>query len=269
MFKTRTQFLFAWLLIFLFAQSGIAPGYCKSRRLEVAVLKDAGVGGSYDALAEVLRRYEDTIHTTVLKADDVQDGALKNFDVFIVPGGSARKEAHSLDEHGRAEIIRYVKNGGSYIGICAGCYLATNGPKYLGLLPVGVRDKKHWFRGKALLPIEFTKFGGEVFGVSAGEAKIEYHNGPILDCRKAFADPQLSKEFVPLAYFRGEIVAPGGEVGVMNGAPAMVLAQYGKGLVMGLSPHAERTPALNKILPSAIRWLCEHEPANEMGQRYR
>ena len=57
----------------------------------------------------------------------------------------------------------------------------------------------------------------------------------------------------------GEIVAQGGKVGVMNGAPAMVLAKCGKGLVLGLSPHAERTPSLNKIIPHAIHWLCEHE----------
>lgn len=193
---------------------------------------------------------------TLLNGEDVCEGALKNFDVFVVPGGSGSTEASSLGAEGATEVKRFVWNGGCYVGICAGFYLASNEPDFLGLLPVGIRDRQHWFRGETMLPIEFTEAGADVFGVSPGMANILYHNGPIVDWRPVMADPQLSKELRVLSYFRGEIVGKGGEVGIMNGAPAMVLGRYGKGLVLGISPHAEQTPPLNHILPHALRWLC-------------
>ncbi len=237
------------------------PVQGQPRRLEVAVFKDSGVGPSFNDLAAVLRRYEETIHTTILNGEDVREGSLKNFDVFIAPGGSGKKQAASLAGGGMAEIARYVKNGGCYVGICAGCYLAANEPDFLGLLPIGIRDRQHWFRGEGTLPIEFTQAGAEIFGVSPGVADIVYHNGPVLDGRTLLENPQLAKELTVLAFYRGELVAKNGERGVMKGAPAMVLGRYGKGLVLGMSPHAESTPPLNKIIPHALHWLCDHVSA--------
>lgn len=245
-----------WLVIVMVVQSGTVPGVCQSRRLEIGVFKDVGVGPSSNNLIDVLSRHEDIIHMTLLSGKDVCGGALKNFDVFIVPGGSGHEEGARLGNAGAAEVKRFVSNGGCYVGICAGFYLASNESDFLGLLPVGIRDRKHWFRGKTTLPIEFTQAGADVFGVDPGMADIVYHNGPIVDWRPVLANPQLSKNLRVLSYFRGEIVAKGGEVGVMNGAPAMVLGRYGRGLVLGMSPHAEQTPPLNKIIPHALRWLC-------------
>jgi glutamine amidotransferase-like uncharacterized protein len=258
-FSTFRQFVFSGLL-FAFVgqmQNGILPAASQAKSLEVAVFKDTGVGPSFKNLAAVLRRRSD-IHMTILNGADVREGALSRFDVFMVPGGSGRKEANSLEAQGETEIKRYVRNGGCYVGICAGCYLASNATDYLGLLPVGIRDRRHWFRGEATLPIEFTGPGADVFGVERPMAKIVYHNGPVLDCRPLFENKQLAEKMVPLAFFRGEIVGRGGERGVMKDAPAMVLARYGRGFVLGISPHPEQTPPLQKIIPHALHWLCEH-----------
>ncbi len=244
------------IILFEFTGFGIIPSFGQSsRKIEVAVLSGKGVGPSANNLMDVLNNSADTIHTTVLNGEDIRDGALNSFDVFIVPGGSGKKESQNLSRIGALEVKRFINGGGCYLGICAGCYLASNEPDFLGLLPVGIRDRQHWFRGMTTLPIEFTSAGEDVFGITETTAEIVYHNGPVLDCRPILDDPQLRKDLVPLAFFRGEIVGRGGEVGVMNGSPAMVLTRYGKGLVLGISPHPEKTPPLHKIIPHALRWL--------------
>ncbi len=215
------------------------------------------LGLSYESLLAVLKRQPE-LEVTILKGLDVRAGALSNFDVFMVPGGSGKREASSLKESGGEQIKRFVYNGGCYVGTCAGCYLASNAADYLGLLPLGIRDRRHWFRGKTILPIEFTQAGADVFGVSPGITGILYHNGPILDYRQAASDPRLQENAVALSFFRGEIVGRGGTRGAMLGAPAMVLSRYGKGLVLGISPHPEQTPSLNRIIPHALHWLTDH-----------
>jgi glutamine amidotransferase-like uncharacterized protein len=250
------QQLFVLTVAFLWVV-GTAAALSEDRKLEVAVFDDTGVGPSGTSLVKVLKRCEN-IRVSLLDGADIREGALDRFDVFMAPGGSGRGEARSLEESGREEVKRYVRNGGCYVGICAGCYLATNATDYLGLLPVGIRDRRHWHRGKAVLPIEFTAAGKAVLGMEERRARIVYHNGPVLNCEHALEAPELMKNFVPLAYFRDEIVARGGERGVMKGAPAMVLARYGKGLVLGISPHPEQTKPLNRILPHALEWLHAH-----------
>lgn len=241
----------------LHAQYLLLPAACRSGELEVAVFKDIGVGPSFDSLADVLRA-QPNIRMTVLDGNDVAAGSLKGFDIFMVPGGSGRKEANSLGAAGQAEIKRFISEGGCYVGICAGCYLASSAPDFMGLLPLGIRDRQHWFRGKAVLPIEYTPAGMDVFGLNNPEAEITYHNGPILDSRELIQDPQLARSVEPLAFYRGEIVGRGGEPGVMNGAPAMVLGRFGKGFVLGISPHPEQTPPLYKTIPHALYWLRQH-----------
>ena len=255
---TCCHFVFIWLfLVIALLPKQVLPAAAQQSSLKVAVFKDIGVGPCFNNLVAVLRRQPD-IQMTILAGDDVREGALKRFDIFIVPGGSGKKEAGSLEAFGETEIKRFVADGGCYMGICAGCYLASNATDYLGLLPVGIRDRRHWQRGVATLPIEFTPAGKEVFGVERPMAKIVYHNGPVLDCRPIFENPQPAETLVPLAFFRDEIVAANGERGVMKDAPAMVLAKYGKGLVLGLSPHPELTPPLNRIIPHALHWLADH-----------
>ena len=68
------------------------------------------------------------------------DGAPR-FKMLYVNGGSAGHHGRTLTEKGRARIREYVKAGGSYVGSCAGAYVATIGTKtkiheeYIGIYP--------------------------------------------------------------------------------------------------------------------------------------
>ena len=200
---------------------------------------------------------EKSFLTNYVTGENICNGCLKNIDVLFIPGGSGKREALSLTTEGQNKVKDFVHNGGIYLGVCAGCYLASCArPEYLGLFPMTTADKEHWRRGKAKLPIEFTHLGMEIFGVKQPDSEVIYHNGPVL---KAFAN--YKNQIIPLCYFRGEIVAPKGKVGVMVNAPAMVLARYGYGLVLGISPHPEATADLATIELHAIHWLYDHRSA--------
>ncbi len=70
----------------------------------------------------------------LLRAEDIRTGALCRYGMIFVPGGWASNKMDALGEKGRQEIRCFVENGGSYLGICGGAGLATQGG--LGLLPV-------------------------------------------------------------------------------------------------------------------------------------
>lgn len=54
------------------------------------------------------------------------DGAPR-FRVIYVNGGKSGTHARSLTEQGRERLREYIANGGSYVGTCAGAYMATSG----------------------------------------------------------------------------------------------------------------------------------------------
>ena len=41
------------------------------------------------------------------------------------PGGSGGEQGRNLDAPGRVEIREFFREGGGYIGICAGAYLTS------------------------------------------------------------------------------------------------------------------------------------------------
>jgi len=255
-----TILLIGVLLGLAIIASGALAAETPVRKIKVALYLDSGAHAR-SQLRESLRSQND-MQAYVIGGSDIRDHCLKDVDVLVVPGGSGKKEAASLESQGKEEIRRFVQEGGLYVGICAGCYLASCAkPQYLGILPLDTIDKKHWRRGKAILPIEFTDLGMGVFGVKERFANVLYHNGPVFRANNELEGDRLR----PLSYFRGEIVAPTGRSGVMIGAPAMILGRYGNGLVLGISPHPEATPGLKHVEMNAIRWLFNHRSTQNDG----
>jgi hypothetical protein len=250
--KALVTFLSLVLLI-----SGSFASGAATAKIRVALFIDRGANPRPQVF-DILAR-DPSIFACTVRGEDIRRGCLKNFDVVFMPGGSGKKEAFSLEPEGRYQVCQFVKGGGIYIGVCAGCYLASTArSQYLGLLPATTVDKEHWRRGKARLPVEFTNLGMEIFGIDRATVNILYHNGPVLRTLSGYAD-----NVIPLSYFRDEVVAPGGVPGLMKNAPAMVLGQYGNGLVLGISPHPEATPGLGALEIHAIHWLYNRRSQNE------
>ncbi len=70
------------------------------------------------------------------------DGAPR-FRMIYVNGGKSRKHAVSLTEQGRDRLREYVAAGGSYVGTCAGAYLAS----LSNISPKGVLRNKAYYLG--------------------------------------------------------------------------------------------------------------------------
>lgn len=230
--------------------------HAEPARIRIALLVNRGTEAS-EFRKEFKNKTDDYISYQIIHNEDLRDGALKNFEALIIPGGSATTESISMGQEARDEIKRFIREGGIYLGVCAGAYLAScTKPVYLGLLPVKCYDEEHWLRtdGTPKLLVELTPAGQEVFGIKSKNVRITYEDGPVFS--PPFEKPDDS--FVPLGFFREEVVADGGVRGVMIGAPAAILSRYGKGIVLVISPHPEETPGLKQVELHAIRWLYEH-----------
>ena len=76
---------------------------------------------------------KDTVEQTALlvRSEIDQNGCLlypdgaPRFRVLYVNGGKAGKHGESLTEEGRSHIREFVRNGGSYVGTCAGAFISS------------------------------------------------------------------------------------------------------------------------------------------------
>lgn len=244
------------LMLSVAASNRAEPPAPAAAPIPVAMLIGDGVGGKGpDMIEETLTGAGYKV--TRVDAADVRAGKLKGAQVLIVPGGLSRTQATALGRDGREVIKKFVADGGGYVGLCAGCYLASSHYDWsLHLLPVKVVDSTNWERGIKRLAVELTPAGKEAFDHKEKDVKVQYHNGPVL----APVDGAEGK-LIPLAVFREELTRKGAKEGLMLGTPAAVAGRYGKGWAIGISPHPEQTEGLRGMLPAALRWARDLPPA--------
>ena len=248
----------------LLAELGMEPGDAYTLvsaeltgdRTRVAVFD--GSGAYWKSVANVLRAmtgHEDLFVRRV-GSPDIRADVLEQFDVVVLPGGSGSGQAKGLGTTGREAVRSFVEEGGGYLGICAGAYLAAcNYDWSLGVLDAQVIDRAHWKRGSGLVDVELTAEGDELFGARDGTFGVQYVNGPILMPGERNDIP----DFVALAWFRGEVAQNGAPRGVMPGTAAMIAGAFGKGRAVALSPHPEKTEGLAHFIHDAVLWLDADE----------
>jgi GMP synthase-like glutamine amidotransferase len=222
----------------------------KTKALKVAIF--AGKGAPDDGIANVTARIQSLPQATVTR---VQAGEwatidLQAFDLVVFSGGSGSAQAEAIGLAGRNNVREYVRNGGGYVGICAGAYLACSNFTWgLGILNAGTVSNK-WRRGQGFMDIELTDDGRKLLGDVRGTFKVRYHNGPII--RPAGRSDLPA--YATVAFFRTEIAQFGSPVGVMVDSPAQARGTFGRGRVFISSPHPENTPGLEQIIPRAVLW---------------
>jgi hypothetical protein len=220
--------------------------------IHVALYDAGGAGGR--GIPRLLRLLGEAKSTTILPVgpEEIRGGALRQFDVVIFPGGSGSRQARALGKAGRNQVRTFVRDGGGYVGICAGAYLACSGFSW-GLKILDARTVSgKWRRGKGTVRVELTPRGRETLGGPRGQFNIRYHNGPIL---KPAGTKELH-DYVPLALFRTELAENDSPKGVMIGSPALVAGRYGQGRVLCASPHPEQSDGLNDLVLRAVAWAA-------------
>ena len=240
---------FVILFIFLFL-SGLAAAQTEETKIRVAVYKDKGVGkGSAEMLVRIIEQ-DPAFEYRIINGQDIRDGVLDQFDLFVLPGGSGRGEAASMQPEGVEKVKAFVRSGRGYLGICAGAYFPLQ-QEFINV----TRKSTLWQRGHAKLKIELTDLGREVFGQEyVGELEVNYHNGPVININE---NPDMPKVEV-LAWFRSEVAENGTPEGIQINSPAMIFTRYEKGPVITISPHPEGTKGLKGFINSALHYLAEH-----------
>ncbi len=220
--------------------------------VRIAIFEGSGAPDS--GIANVCARVEGLPGATIdrLKPDQIAGGALSGYDVVVFSGGSGSAQAKSLGDEGRERVREFVRNGGGYVGICAGAYLACSNFSWgLGILNASTVSSK-WMRGSGFVEMEVTVDGAPILGPVEGVCLVRYNNGPILKP----GDRADLPAYKPLALFRTEVAKNGTPVGVMVHSPAQAAAPFGRGRVFVSSPHPENTPGLEHLIPRGILWAA-------------
>ena len=191
------------------------------------------------------------IVTCRLGATEIRSGVLEQFDVLIIPGGGASSQAEAIGVGGKKAIVDFIRDGGGFVGFCAGAYLASNNYTWsLKIIDADVIDRKHWRRGAGDVKIELTAEGRQLLDAKSGLVDIRFANGPILQPSQDASIP----DFKPCAFFRTEINKNNAPPGVMKDTPAIIAGHFGAGRVFCSSPHPEYTDGLESFVGGAIRW---------------
>jgi len=245
--------LFLLSLVSVFALNAVARGETPAK-LKVILYNDKGSFGlGVPRITEILGKRDD-IQLVTLNAEQLRSQDWSDAQVVIFSGGSGSQQSKTIGEAGGKKVHDFVQNGGGYIGICGGAYLACEGFSWgLKVLDAKTVSSK-WQRGKGNVKLELTAKGEEILGFKAGEQReIRYANGPIYCTANVEAIP----DFEPLAYFRSELAENGSPVGAMVNTPAMVAAPFGKGRVICSSPHPEQTDGMDDWIVKAVRWVAK------------
>jgi predicted deacylase len=233
----------------------------KTEDLKIAVYDAGGVGGSGPRNLDKVFADKKVILRRV-GAVDIKAGILNQFDLVIFPGGSGSKQAAALEVEGREVVKKFIDQGGGFVGICAGAYLAASNYKWsLGIsnhktfcesidLPE-IGRKSMWYRGaSAPVKMELTEEGRKILGNVKGVFDVRYHNGPIMSAMgKGGVGP-----FRSLATFRSEVSRYKPQEGTMVNTPAIIVGEFGKGRVLCISPHPESSAQLYSLVANGIRW---------------
>ena len=206
-------------LVDAMAESATSQRDAVQHRTAIFVMEGGDPGKTFVDLLES----KNSCKCTLVTSDKIRSGALASFEVVLIPGGRASKQFADLGEEGRQALRQFVKDGGGYVGVCAGGYLAS----YLGLVnaktlgknanpgpdtPTSVDVRPS---GGGIVKMELTDAGRKVLGDLSGPVHTLFSGGPIFYMAR---QTNLS-ECVCLAHYRSEISFDNFPPGTMNGYP--------------------------------------------------
>ena len=220
--------------------------------LKVGVYADRGPGGI--GAVEWFRLVDESpeMELHLLDGAVVRAGALDGLDTLVMPGGSSMAEFDSLGTNGVERMKAFVRNGGGYVGTCAGCCLLMDGPKNRArMMPWNSSGSE----GHTMFPtINLNAKGAKALGLKAGPHVMRYHGGPFLQpTTNVISDAHMEiwGTFDAEATFKGRI----NPKKKMYGSGAVVGGTYGKGRVFVTSAHPEYFNGTLYIIEAALKYV--------------
>ncbi len=191
----------------------------------------------------VVRRFDEKKKAPrLLFEEDLTTEGLAGLDVVVVPGGWAPSQRDGMGASGRAALTGFVREGGSYVGICAGAYLACESVIWDGVAyPYPLRLARGVARGPipGLAPyprsqvVKLTLERGQArSAVYAGGSSFEVEDATVL-------------------------------ARYPNGSSAAVALRCGEGRVLLCGPHVELQEKTDADLLMPADWLSTLAPGNK------
>lgn len=214
----------------------------------IYVYNDSGVSEEcYIQTVQMLVQYNKSHETDFLIQTIDAEGVIKglwcdNALLFIMPGGADCPYCEKLNGEGNSVIKNYVKNGGSYLGICAGSYYGTSFIEFDKEGPyevIGPRELQ-FFSGKGigpLVPYDYRDNSGAraapvqvvINGNESWDINIYYNGGPHFE-----NSPNTNTSEVEVI---GNYKFPS-----LPSWQAILKIKYGKGKVLLSGVHFEYNP---------------------------
>lgn len=224
--------------------------------IDIALYTGEGAAQARTKLLETLRG-KPNVRVHERTAEQIRQGQLAGMEIVLHPGGSGGGQGRALGDAGREAVRKFVADGGGYIGICAGAYLATSHYDWsLHILDAHVIDREHWARGTGTVDIALSDSAKQFFATAKETAAVRYANGPLLGP----GNNEKLADFESLAIYRGEIAKNGAPTGVMPGTTAIAKGDYEKGKVVCFSCHPESSDGQQFMLHEAIEWVATKRP---------
>ena len=220
--------------------------------LKVGVYADKGPGGIGAVEWFRLVKESPEMDLTLLDGADVRAGKLAGLDVLVMPGGSSMTEFDSLGTNGVERMKAFVRNGGGYVGTCAGCCLLMDGPKKRArVFPWNSSGSE----GDLFFPqFKLTPAGQKALGLGEGPHVIRYHGGPFMwptSNRIEDAKVEVWGTFNAEATFKGQLK----KEKKMYGAAAIIGGTYGKGRLFATSAHPEYFESTLPFVKAAFKYV--------------
>lgn len=218
----------------LSADAGKSPEKSAAPRLRIGLYVDRGSSGGgvfhWAELVEISPQAE--LYT--ITGQDIRDGKLSSIDLLLMPGGYPTRQYGAMKPEGIAILREWIKQGGTYVGSCAGLTCALNHQARLRLLPFVRHPNTGGATGNT--QIEISERGARLLGIKPGKRVVHYASGPI---PRPGRKPDPSSTGEVLALYKNSISYFGKPHGGLFDKPALVYGTLGKGKVIASSFHPE------------------------------
>ncbi len=227
-------------------------------RKELLIYNGPGVSEFF--LPHLKNEFGSFFNIGFIDADNILDEKwIKAANSILIPGGRDVYYHQELKGVRNAQIQKFVKNGGNYIGICAGAYYASSYIEFAKGTPLEIVDERHLKFTDAIatgpvLGFDFSYDNNK----TARNVEIFYQSQTMNLTLNAYYNGGCtfkgSNDYRPLAFYDLE-----------KKMPAIILKNYGKGKVLLSGVHIE-CPSINekkhqqvkrqKLIADIFKHLC-------------
>jgi glutamine amidotransferase-like uncharacterized protein len=196
-------------------------------------------------------------------ADKLNINTLNDYDVLLIPGGYPSRMYYCWEKE---DIKNWIRQGGGYVGICAGEILAVEGIvtgsifgdfEGLEIAPGIIRETSNWVGERN---IRMTESGAKFLGLSGDQRMMQWNGSGFYIRPDAYEDVVIFAE-----YFNNSLDREPFEHGSskwkenFNNKPAVIGLNFGTGRVILAGPHPEENSkfkAFQKagLLGAMIKW---------------